>query len=102
MHLHSAFTDLSSDESLKTGLEVVYAAVVEFGHLVEQLLVLSLKVFLDWPKLFPGLRCEEERGKKKRSVTVASFICNFMQKENAGVDVLVQTHSSTKGAAEVG
>lgn len=84
-HLHSAFTDLSSDESLETGLEVVYAAVVEFGHLVEQLLVLSLKVFLDWPKLFPGLRCEEERErereKKKPSVTAASFICNFMQKE---------------------
>lgn len=68
MHLQSAFTDLSSDESLETGLEVVYAAVVEFGHLVEQLLVLSLKVFLDWPKLFPGLRCEEERGKEKKNV----------------------------------
>lgn len=90
-------TDLSSYKSLKTGLEVVYAAVVEFGHLLEQLLVLSLKVFLDWSELFPGLRCEEER--EKGSLSVASFICNFMQ--NTGVDVLVQTHSSTKGVAEV-
>lgn len=77
VHLQSGFTDLSSDKSLKTGLEVVYATVVEFGHLLEQLLVLSLKVFLDWSKLFPGLRCEEER--EKCSVTLASSICNFMQ-----------------------
>lgn len=61
VHLQSGFTDLSSDKSLKAGLEVVYATVVEFGHLLEQLLVLSLKVFFDWPKLFPGLRCEEKR-----------------------------------------
>lgn len=61
VHPQSGYTDLSSNQSLKAGLEIVDATVIEFGHLLQQLLVLSLKVFLDWSELFSGLRCEEER-----------------------------------------
>lgn len=58
-------TNLRPNESLKAGLEVVNAAVVEFGHLVQQLLVFGLKVFPDWPELFSGLGCGGERGNKR-------------------------------------
>lgn len=54
-------THLSPDESLEAGLEVVDAALVELGHLVQQLLVLGLKVVLDRPELLTGLT---ERGRE--------------------------------------
>lgn len=62
--------NLRPDESLKAGLKVVNAAVVELGHLVQQLLVLGLKVFPDRPELLFGLRGAgrtEETNKKKRT-----------------------------------
>lgn len=71
VHLQGGGTNLRSDERLKAGLEVVDAAVVELGHLVQQLLVLGLKVFLDRSELFFGLGCG---GAKERSpvVTISS------------------------------
>lgn len=50
-------TNLCPNESLETGLEVVDAAVVEFGHFIQQLLVLGLKVFPDRSELLSGLMC---------------------------------------------
>lgn len=55
--LLESFTNLSTDKSLKAGLEVVDATLVEFGHLVQQLLVLGLEVLLDWLQLFFCLEC---------------------------------------------
>lgn len=49
---------LSSYQSLKAGLKVVDAAVVELGHLVQQLLVLGFKVFPDRLQFFPGLKAK--------------------------------------------
>lgn len=49
---------LSSYQSLKAGLKVVDAAVVELGHLIQQLLVLCFKVFPDRLQFFPGLKSE--------------------------------------------
>lgn len=46
---------LCPDECLKAGLKVVDAAVVELGHLIQQLLVLRFKVLPDWSQLLPGL-----------------------------------------------
>lgn len=46
---------LCTDECLKAGLKVVDAAVVELGHLIQQLLVLRFKVLPDWSQLLPGL-----------------------------------------------
>ena len=46
---------LCSDQGLKAGLEVVQSAVVEARHLIQELLVLGLKVIPHWPKLFSGL-----------------------------------------------
>lgn len=64
-------TNLRPDESLKAGLEVVDAAVVELGHLIQQLLVFSLKVFPDWSELLSGLRCEKKgRSQKNRPPVV--------------------------------
>ena len=60
-------TNLRPDESLKAGLEVVDAAVVELGHLVQQLLVLGLEVVPDRSELLSGLRCGEET---KERVTI--------------------------------
>lgn len=48
-------SNLCPDESLKARLEVVNTAVVELGHLVKQLLVLDLKVFLDRSEFLSGL-----------------------------------------------
>lgn len=47
---------LCSDQGLKAGLEVVQSAVVEPRHLIQELLVLGLKVIPHGPKLFSGLR----------------------------------------------
>ena len=55
-------TNLRPDESLEAGLEVVDAAVVELGHLVQQLLVLGLKVLPDRSELLSGLGCGRGRG----------------------------------------
>lgn len=57
MRISIGISNLRPDESLKAGLEVVDAAVVELGHLVEQLLVLGLEVFPDWSELLSGLGC---------------------------------------------
>lgn len=65
-------TNLRPDESLKAGLEVVDAAVVELGHLVQQLLVLGLKVFPDRPELLSGLGCGE-REETKEGVTSGHY-----------------------------
>lgn len=53
------------DQGLKAGLEVVQAAVVEPRHLIQELLVLGLKVIPHGPKLFSGL------GNKTLDVTVS-------------------------------
>lgn len=57
MHLRGDVTNLRPDEGLKAGLEVVNAAVVELGHLIQQLLVFGLKVFPDRSELLSGLGC---------------------------------------------
>lgn len=56
-------THLSSDQGLEAGLEVVDAALVELGHLVQQLLVLGLKVVLDRPELLAGLKVGGAKGR---------------------------------------
>lgn len=93
VHPRRGRTDLSSNQSLEAGLEVVDATVVELGHLLQQLLVLGLKVFLDRPELFSGLRCGEERGhlfKSRRSLYPEFYM---LKKQNpAAVDVLAQKH----------
>lgn len=61
-------TNLCSDERLKAGLEVVDATVVELGHLIQQLLVLDLKIVPDRSKLLFGLQCGGE--KRNRSLAV--------------------------------
>lgn len=66
-------TNLCPDESLKAGLEVVDAAVVELGHLIQQLLVFSLKVFPDWSELLSGLRCEKKREESKEQATSGQY-----------------------------
>lgn len=48
VHLVMEVTNLRPDESLEAGLEVVDAALVELGHLVQELLVLGLEVIFDW------------------------------------------------------
>lgn len=71
-------TNLRPDESLKAGLEVVDAALVELGHLVQQLLVLGLEVFPDRSELLSslgGVGCGGGGSKQKNgspSVTIGS------------------------------
>lgn len=55
-HLVKGVHNLCPNESLKAGLEVVDAALVELGHLIQQLLVFGLEVFPDWSELLSGLR----------------------------------------------
>lgn len=91
-------TNLCPDESLKARLEVVDTAVVELGHLVKKLLVLDLKVFLDWSELLSGLGCGGERGKNE-SVTISSDLknipifhqCQLMLKFTQHIIVLVNS-----------
>lgn len=66
-------TNLCPDERLKAGLEVVDAAVVELGHLIQQLLVFSFKVFPDWSELLSGLECAREREDKRQPVVTIQF-----------------------------
>lgn len=82
-------TNLCPDESLKAWLEVVDAAVVELGHLIEQLLVLDLKVFLDWSELLSGLEC----GGKRRNKTMAIISSHMLQycKNNGYSDLEMKT-----------
>lgn len=71
-----AITNLRPDKSLKTGLEVVDAAVVELGHLVKQLLVLGFEIFPDWSQLLSSLGWGDERKQKIRSsAVISSFYC---------------------------
>lgn len=58
-------TNLCPNESLEAGLEVVDAAVVEFGHFVQQLLVLGLEVLPDRSELLSGLTRGRGRGNKR-------------------------------------
>lgn len=51
-------TYLRPDQSLEAGLEEVNAAVVEPGHLLQELLVLGLKVLSHRPQLLTGLERE--------------------------------------------
>ena len=59
---------LRPNESLEAGLEVVDAAVVELGHLVQQLLVLGFKVVPDRPQLIFSLVAGEEGGGQRSDV----------------------------------
>lgn len=47
---------LGPDKRLEARLKVVDAAVVKFGHLVQQLLILGFEILPDWPQLFPCLK----------------------------------------------
>lgn len=47
---------LCPHQRLEAGFEVIDAAAVEFGHLLQQLLVLGFKVLLHGAQLLPGLR----------------------------------------------
>lgn len=58
-------TNLCPDESLEAGLEVVDAALVELGHLVQELLVLGLEVIFDRSEFLFCLWCRRERAKQK-------------------------------------
>lgn len=68
-------TNLRPDESLKAGLEVVDAALVELGHLVQQLLVLGLEVFPDRSELLSSLGGRVWRGREqtKERVTIGHY-----------------------------
>lgn len=49
---------LRPDQGLEAGLEVIDAAAVKFGHLLQELLVFGLKVLLHRPQLLAGLKNE--------------------------------------------
>lgn len=70
-------TNLRPDKSLKAGLEVVDAALVELGHLVQQLLVLGLEVFPDRSELLSSLGCGGGGSKQKNGSPAVTIGSNF-------------------------
>ncbi len=73
---------LSSYQSLKAGLKVVDAAVVELGHLVQQLLVLRFKVFSDGLQLFPGLKAKHTHNaamNKTKTTAYSRMTCQILK-----------------------